>query len=331
MVISAINALTLSPALCAVLCKPTTGRSAGPWAGSLRGIDGARDGYVRVVAADCAPGRVCRLIVLLAWRLRHLAGCSASRRPASCPARTRAPSSPRSSCRKAHPSIAPSGRASRWRTILAQMPRCETVVSRHRLQLPRRPRQVEQRLRRSCSLKPFAERTDPSLSVSSADRHGCDASARHSATANVSPSTCRRSSGSAPAAASNTSCRICRAASPADLGATAARPACSRPTRIRLLGPVFTTYSATTPQLYLDIDRDKAADARRIGQRCLQCAAGDAWRLSMSTTSTCSAAPGRSTSRPRRPTAIHVAISIASMCATPRRDGAARVRRRASH
>jgi HAE1 family hydrophobic/amphiphilic exporter-1 len=49
MVISAINALTLSPALCAVLLKPGALRPRGPLGRLLDGIDRARDGYVFVV------------------------------------------------------------------------------------------------------------------------------------------------------------------------------------------------------------------------------------------------------------------------------------------
>jgi multidrug efflux pump len=48
MLISAVNALTLSPALCAVLLKPGH-KSRGPMRYMLRAIDLARDGYVAVV------------------------------------------------------------------------------------------------------------------------------------------------------------------------------------------------------------------------------------------------------------------------------------------
>jgi multidrug efflux pump len=48
MLISAVNALTLSPALCAVLLKPGQ-TSRGPMRHVLRAIDRARDGYVAVV------------------------------------------------------------------------------------------------------------------------------------------------------------------------------------------------------------------------------------------------------------------------------------------
>src|SRR3546814_17080028 len=49
MVISAINALTLSPALCAVLLRPGRRRSRGPVAWMLAGIDKMTAGYTWVV------------------------------------------------------------------------------------------------------------------------------------------------------------------------------------------------------------------------------------------------------------------------------------------
>ncbi|WP_340116123.1 multidrug efflux RND transporter permease subunit [Pelagibius sp. 7325] len=50
MLISAINALTLSPALCAILLKPHTGPRRGPMRYVLGGIERACDGYARIVA-----------------------------------------------------------------------------------------------------------------------------------------------------------------------------------------------------------------------------------------------------------------------------------------
>ena len=51
MVISAINALTLSPALCAILLKPHHGPKRGVLGWLSDRIDGARDGYARVAGA----------------------------------------------------------------------------------------------------------------------------------------------------------------------------------------------------------------------------------------------------------------------------------------
>ncbi|MBK1648686.1 efflux RND transporter permease subunit [Rhabdochromatium marinum] len=49
MLISMVNALTLSPALCAVLLKPAQHRKGGIMARLMRAIDGVRDGYSSVV------------------------------------------------------------------------------------------------------------------------------------------------------------------------------------------------------------------------------------------------------------------------------------------
>ncbi len=57
MVISAINALTLSPALCSVLLKRSHGPKRGPMRYVLGGIDKARDGYAAIVRAP-GPGRL---------------------------------------------------------------------------------------------------------------------------------------------------------------------------------------------------------------------------------------------------------------------------------
>src|SRR6201994_4677 len=50
MFLSAINALTLSPALCAVLLRPHHGPRRGPIGALMRGIDRVRDGYGAIVA-----------------------------------------------------------------------------------------------------------------------------------------------------------------------------------------------------------------------------------------------------------------------------------------
>jgi len=50
MLISAVNALTLSPALCALVLRPRHGPPRGPIRYVLRGIDAVRDGYAWVVA-----------------------------------------------------------------------------------------------------------------------------------------------------------------------------------------------------------------------------------------------------------------------------------------
>jgi hydrophobic/amphiphilic exporter-1 (mainly G- bacteria), HAE1 family len=65
MVISAINALTLSPALCAIILKPHHGPPRGVLGWISRRIDGARDGYARIAGA-IARRAVLGLVLLAA-------------------------------------------------------------------------------------------------------------------------------------------------------------------------------------------------------------------------------------------------------------------------
>ena len=90
MLISALNALTLSPALCAVFLRHEP-RKRGPMSLVLRAIDRVRDGYAAIVA------RLLRLSLLSVLLILVCAAASSafrnSRRPAFCRRRTRARSS----------------------------------------------------------------------------------------------------------------------------------------------------------------------------------------------------------------------------------------------
>ena len=109
MLISAVNALTLSPALCAVFLRHT-GEKRGVMGYLSRGIDRARNGYTNVVVRLL---RVAALSIVPGDRggRRHRAARACARPPASCRKRTRGRSSPPSSCRTAPASR---GRARWW-------------------------------------------------------------------------------------------------------------------------------------------------------------------------------------------------------------------------
>src|SRR5687767_5206673 len=64
MVISAINALTLSPALCAVLLKPGERRPRGPIGWMLGGIDKMTAGYSWVVRKLVRVSIICIALVI---------------------------------------------------------------------------------------------------------------------------------------------------------------------------------------------------------------------------------------------------------------------------
>jgi multidrug efflux pump subunit AcrB len=102
--------------------------------------------------------------------------------------------------------------------------------------------------------------------------------------------------------------------SPADLAAVA-RGLVFAANQEPVLEAVFTTYAANTPQLYLDIDREKlqtlGVDLSEVFNSLQAVLAAP-----MSTTSTSLVAPGRSTCRARPRTAARSTTSIASTCAT---------------
>ena len=100
MFLSAINALTLSPALCGVLLRPHHGPRRGVIGWVMRSIDRVRDAYgaavariVRVLGHRPGAGRASR------WSASSAS--PRSRRPASCRRTTRARCSSSSSCRAA--------------------------------------------------------------------------------------------------------------------------------------------------------------------------------------------------------------------------------------
>ena len=84
MLISAINALTLSPALCARVPAPHGERRAAPMGWVLRGIDKVRDGYAAVGAPAAARGGAlaCWLIAAVGVGICRLARHHADRLPA---------------------------------------------------------------------------------------------------------------------------------------------------------------------------------------------------------------------------------------------------------
>ena len=128
MLISAINALTLSPALCARVPAPPRPAARADAAGCCGGIDRVRDGYAAVVHA--AGARVgAGAAAADRWSARHLRARRASRRPASCRRRTRARSSSPCSCPTAPRWRAPARRCGRSRRLLKQMPQVQDVLS----------------------------------------------------------------------------------------------------------------------------------------------------------------------------------------------------------
>ena len=161
-------------------------------------------------------------------------------------------------------------------------------------------------------LKPFADRAGGRGLGAGAGRQDVRRGAAHPLRGRSSRSTCRRSSACRRAAASNISLKRWKARTRSQIGQRHAGP-----DRRGQPGP------EADPRV-LDLHRDQSVALSRhrsrqgagagcqyrptCSPRCRR-----RWAGSMSTTSICSAAPGRSTSRARRPTAATFRVDLADL------------------
>ena len=206
MLISAINALTLSPALCGVFL-----RHGGPRRGILgrigRGIDWVRDGYAGVVARLLRVGVVAVLLVLVcgggiyALNLRTPTGFLPDEDQGAFVVAVQLPDAA---------SVARTrGVVERVEGVLKGIPQIEHVLAIVGFSLLDSGNQSNSAFL-VVRLKPFADRTataDKAQALIGRVFAGCSRSARPRS----SRSTCRRSSAFRPAAASSTSCRTLKA------------------------------------------------------------------------------------------------------------------------
>ena len=208
MLISAVNALTLSPALCAVLLKRGAARDAGRCSYVLGAIDRVRDGYVSIVR---------RLVRVAVFGLVAVAGVAAAslRGVQDDPAGLPAGGGPgRVLCRHAaaRGRLAQPHRRSwsrRSRTSSDRSPACRACC--------RWSASISSTMSLSSNsaffvvrLKPYEERTDRRR-ASTRSSPACGRSSPPSRAPSSFRSTCRRSSGSATPAGSSTCSRRCRA------------------------------------------------------------------------------------------------------------------------
>jgi hydrophobe/amphiphile efflux-1 (HAE1) family protein len=252
MLISALVALTLSPALCAVLLKPGRHPS-GVVAMFQRGIDKSRDGYVAVVRRIARRSLVTVAIVGL---FAVLAGGFTRLVPGGF--------LPNEDQGAFMGEIQLPDAASTTRT-LAVVEEVEKIVASNPatqgmffvtgyslldgLALPNRALMV-------VSLKPFDQRTDRSMSVFSVLRD-LQASFRGIAAANVFAFNLPPIMGLGNGSGFEYQLQSLAGASPSDL-ANVARGLMIAGAQDKALAGVFTTYSAQTPQVRLAVDRDRA-------------------------------------------------------------------------
>ena len=273
MVISALNALTLSPALCAVFLRPHARRERGIMGRVLGGIDRVRDGYAAVVHAAAAGGGAvgCAGRGVRRWRLRHVAA-DADRLPAGGgPGRVlHRGAAARRRLGGAHREV-----ASRSRASLSKMPGIQHVLSIIGFSLldggaePNAAFMVAR-------LKPFADRTSATESVQAliGRTFGAPQQIR---SANVFPFNLPPIIGLSTSGGFEYQLEALEGQDPAAIGSVmqgliAAANQDPRLTR------VFSTFTATNPSIYLDIDRAKAQALGAQHQRRVHRAAGDARR-----------------------------------------------------
>ena len=252
MIISAINALSLSPALCALLL-----RHRGPRKGVIaylqRGIDTSRDGYVRLVRPLARRALITGALVILfvlatGWLAKIVpTGFLPEEDQGAFMAEVQLPDA---------------ASLNRTNTVVAQVenmiqdrPWTQNVLTvsgyslLDGLALPNKAIVI-------VGLKPFDERTDKSLSVFSALAE-LRPLFRQIAAANVIAFNLPPISGLGNAAGFELQLQSLAGATPRDLAAVADGLVIAA-NQNPALASVYTTYGASTPQVYLNLDRERA-------------------------------------------------------------------------
>ncbi|MGE3292437.1 MAG: efflux RND transporter permease subunit [Geminicoccaceae bacterium] len=253
MLISAVNALTLAPALCAVLLKPGQHRPRGPIGWMLAGIDRATAGYTWVVrrlvrVSILSLAIVAGALLLSGWLLKLTPqGFLPDEDQGAIFAVVQLPEG------------ASQNRTSEVSRQIEQLFKADPAVE-HVLEVIGLDfltgSASSNRALLVVRLKPYEERTDPSLSAAALiERMRPQLAAIRGGLAmplNVPPIVGLGSTGGFEYVL-----QALQGQSPADLAATMRGLIVAANARPELAG-VFSTFAANTPQLYLDIDREKA-------------------------------------------------------------------------
>ena len=219
----------------------------------LRGIDYARDGYVAVVRR-LARAALLGVVVVAGTSAAAVFGCSATPLKASCRMRTRAHSSQRYGFLKAPPSIAPRRWSRRSKTSCARS-RVSKAYFRWLGSISSTMIASSNQAFFVVRLKPYEERTEPAQSAGAIiARLRPQLAAIRGAIAfpfNLPPILGLGSTGGFQYAL-----EALQGQPPSEVAATLRALLVAANGEPELAG-VFSTYAADTPQIYLDIDRDK--------------------------------------------------------------------------
>ncbi len=252
MVLSAINALTLAPALCAIVLKPHHGPKRGIMGLISRRIDRARDGYAWV--AGGIARRALIGVAMLAGAALLTAGLFKAVPTGFLPAEDQGYFLVETRLPEAASVNRTAEVQARVAAILQDLPGVDSVVSLPGYSM------LDGAVRSSAAvafvtMKPFEDRTTMDLSVFAALR----ATAQQTAgirEAQVIPFNMPPIPGLGTGAGFEFKLLDPQGHPPAELAATARGLAMAANQHADLQG-VYTTFSAETPQLYLNVDRDR--------------------------------------------------------------------------
>ena len=253
MLISAVNALTLSPALCALVLRPHRGPRRGPIRYVLRGIDAVRDGYVWVVARLVRVSVLSLVLVgavalgILGLAQRTPQGFLPQEDQGAFFVQVQLPQG--ASVARTRAAV------EQVEAILRQNPAIERVLSIVGFSLIDQGAQPNSAFM-VAQMKPFEDRTQAQDSVFAAIGRVFGA-AQQVRVANVFAFNIPPIIGLGTGGGFDYQLQDFEGRDPADLGATALGLIVAANQDPRL-SAVFTTFSPTTPSLYLDVDRDKA-------------------------------------------------------------------------
>ena len=252
MVLSAINALSLSPALCSLVLRHR-GKLRGVMAWMQNGIDRGRDGYVRLVTPIAR--RTFLALVLVGGFIAATGGIGRLVPTGFLPDEDQG-------AFMAEVQLPDAASTNRTLASIEQVE--QTIIGRPWMQsiftvsgyslldglnLPNRALVVVE-------LKPFAERKDPSLTVFAALEELNKAFAQI-ASANVFAFNLPPIMGLGNSSGFEFVVQSLQGAPPADIAAVA-RGMMVSAAQVPQLASVFTTYAATTPQINLKLDRERA-------------------------------------------------------------------------
>ena len=252
MVISAINALSLSPALCSLILRHRA-KPRGVMAWLQNGIDRGRDGYVRLVTPLARRGFIALLLVLAfaagvvgVGRLVP-SGFLPEEDQGAFMAEVQLPDA--ASTNRTLASLTEVEKVIEGRPWLQSMFTVSGYSLIDGLNLPNRALVV-------VGLKPFSERKDRSLSVFTALEE-VNAAFAQIASANVFAFNLPPIMGLGNSSGFEFVVQSLSGAAPADLAAVA-RGVMLSAQQVPQLAGVYTTYSASTPQINLKLDRERA-------------------------------------------------------------------------